>query len=204
MDGIYPDSCGETLTVEFTASDTVCGDTDVCSATFTLDTVEIPDPVVISCPADATEAACQTQAAIETSFDSWIADVSATGGCDLVITTDWDSVNYPDACGESLTIEFTATDTVCGDSDVCSSTFAVESPDAVTANTPNNETVSSCDFADQAAVDTDFAAWVSDQTAAIGVGGGCSPSIINDAPTSGPIHCAGGEIKSPGQLRICV
>ena len=35
-----------------------------------------------------------------------------------MITTDWDSINYPDACGDALTVEFTASDTVCGDSDV--------------------------------------------------------------------------------------
>ena len=58
-------------------------------------------------------------------FDAWISGVSATGGCATDITNDWDGT-YPDACGEAVTVEFTATDTVCGDSDVCSATFTVE------------------------------------------------------------------------------
>ena len=68
-------------------------------------------------------------------------------------------------------VTWTITD-LCLNPDITySATYTLDAAPAVTSNTPNDETVSSCDFADQAAVDTDFAAWLSDQTAAIGVGG---------------------------------
>jgi hypothetical protein len=73
-------------------------------------------------------------------------------------------------------------------------TYTLNAAPAVTSNEPTDETVESCDFADQAAVDADFAAWVTAQTAAIAVGGGCDPQIDNDAPTAGPTHCDGGDI----------
>ena len=73
-------------------------------------------------------------------------------------------------------------------------TYTVNAAPAVTNNNPADATVASCDFANQGAIDTDFADWVTNQTTAISLGGGCAPAITNDAPVAGPTICAGGNI----------
>src|SRR6056297_4018355 len=163
-----PDACGDVVTVTFTAE----GDcqTEEITQTFT---VTAPDDVVITCPGDQMEASCQDQADINAAFDTWIANVSATGGCDVDVTNDWVPGNYPDACGGAVTVEFTAEDNICGDIDVCSATFTVESS-ALAISCPGDVTETSCQ--DQADVEAAFDSWI----AGVSATGGCDVDITND------------------------
>lgn len=42
--------------------------------------------LMITCPANQTETACQTQAAIDTKFSSWLSTAAYTGGCDVSLS----------------------------------------------------------------------------------------------------------------------
>jgi len=75
------------------------------------------DTIVSSCSLGNTE--------VNDFFDSWLSEVSASGGCgDIEISNDWNGT-YPDNCGDSVTVEFTAIDPVCGNTVVSSASFTV-------------------------------------------------------------------------------
>lgn len=59
-----PLACGGTTTVTFTVTSS-CEPPKTCTATFGVTTAP---PVVLTCPTNQTEAACQTQAAINAKF----------------------------------------------------------------------------------------------------------------------------------------
>ena len=189
------DACGETVTVVFVAA------SDCSTITEEYDfEVDSPDAVTASAPSDENVASCDfaDQAAVDTDFSDWVSAqttaIGVGGGCSPTISNDAPASGPTHCDGGAIEVTWTITD-LCLDPDITySATYTLDAAPAVTATEPSDATASSCDFADQTAVDTDFATWVSDQTTAIGVGGGCSPSISNDAPTSGPTHCDGGDI----------
>ena len=75
-----------------------CGQTDACSATFTID----PAPVlVISCPSDTTVAECQDQATVDGLFAGWLAQFTYTGGC--IVVENGNTGVAPSYCGGSIT-----------------------------------------------------------------------------------------------------
>ena len=77
-----PLACGGTVSVTFTVTST-CEPPVTCLATFA---VTNATPVALICPANQTEPACQTQAAIDASFASWIASATFAGGCNAAIS----------------------------------------------------------------------------------------------------------------------
>ena len=79
--------------------------------------------IELTCPAPANEAACQTQATIDTKYATWLATVKAGGGCSGVLTNN--STGAPSACGGSKTVIFTYTSTCSPLTTTCSSTFTV-------------------------------------------------------------------------------
>ena len=146
----------------------------------------------IQCPNDTIITECLGPNEVSNQFDDWLSSVTYLGSCDsFAITLHPQSPMPPDECGGIVQVIFNLGDT-CGVVQSCTAEFKVEIP-LVTSTAPSDTTVASCNFADQAAVDADFAAWVSAQTTAINVGGGCNPQISNNAPGSGPAHCTGGE-----------
>ncbi|MFN8330412.1 MAG: hypothetical protein U0T81_04200 [Saprospiraceae bacterium] len=78
-----PNHCGGTATVTFTVTSD-CEAPKTCTATFTVN----PAPaVVITCPANVTEVACQSQSTIDSKFNAWKTTASFTGGCNGVLST---------------------------------------------------------------------------------------------------------------------
>jgi hypothetical protein len=65
--------------------------------------------VTLSCPADATETAGQTQAAINAAFSAWINSFGFSGGCFPVGTFNIDTSVMPSACGDTIVAIYTVT-----------------------------------------------------------------------------------------------
>ncbi len=95
----------------------------------TLDITFLAD--ILTCPTDLTVPACQTQAAVNAAFNTWIGSVQILAGCnDGVITTD---VGAPPACGGTSTVTFTLTGNSCSPTVpvTCTANFTVEFPDDI-------------------------------------------------------------------------
>jgi Fe-S cluster biogenesis protein NfuA len=149
-----------------------------------------PDrPIVLSCPADIEELACQTQEAIDENFAIWLAEFEASGGTNLLVTymvngivvPDLDGLTAPDECGGEITIQIDVEDD-CKPDASCSSTFSVlAAPDVTYDVLPQDATYSACDFEDQAGAIAAFNAWVALQESNLNLGGGCDPQLSSDA-----------------------
>ena len=188
---------GGTITVTWTITD-VCLTTPIeLTATYT---VNAAPAVTNNNPADATVASCDfaNQGAIDTDFADWVTNqttaISLGGGCAPAITNDAPVAGPTICAGGTITVTWTITDACLTTPTELTATYTVTAAPAVTNNNPADATVASCDFANQGAIDTDFADWVTNQTTAISLGGGCAPAITNDAPVAGPTICAGGNI----------
>ncbi|MBK9335174.1 MAG: hypothetical protein IPM98_00770 [Lewinellaceae bacterium] len=80
--------------------------------------------VTLSCPADATEAAGQTQAAINAAFSAWINSFGFSGGCIPVGVFNIDTSVMPSACGDTIVATYTVTSN-CASPASCTRTFIV-------------------------------------------------------------------------------
>ena len=89
--------------------------------------------------------------------------------------------------GGAITVTFTATD-LC-EAPTATATFTVTPATPVVITTPVATTVNACDYADQAALDAAFQAWL----ATASVTGGCAPVLTNNATGAGTL-CTGGAI----------
>ncbi|MFN8330411.1 MAG: hypothetical protein U0T81_04195 [Saprospiraceae bacterium] len=175
--GTAPDHCGGTTTVTFTVTSD-CEAPKTCNATFT---VTPAPPVVITCPANVTEAACQTQSAIDSKFATWKTTASFTGGCNGVLTNSGGTA--PNHCGGTTTITFTVTSD-CEPLKTCNATFTVDPAPPVVITCPANVTEAACQT--QSAIDSKFATWKT--TASFT--GGCNGMLTNSGGTA-PNHCGG-------------
>ncbi|MEL0457627.1 hypothetical protein WJN01_15430, partial [Flavobacteriaceae bacterium SZ-1-7] len=184
---------GGTATVTWTITD-LCETINV-SADFIL---TAPTAVTYSDPADLDAQSCDfaDQAEVDTAFNNWVAAqstaIAQAGGCSPVLSNDSASVSIPEFCtGGTATVTWTITD-LCETINL-SADFNLTAPSVVTYDTPVNLDTQSCDFADQAAVDTAFNNWVAAQSTAIAQAGGCSPVLSNDsASVTIPELCTGG------------
>ena len=172
-----PMACGGSKTVTFTVTST-CEPNKTCMATFT---VTAAPAVVLTCPVNATEAACQTQAEIDTKFTTWLGTAMFTGGCNGVLTND--NTGAPMACGGTKTVIFTV-NSDCEGPKTCSATFTVTAAPAVMLTCPTNATEAACQT--QAEIDTKFTTWLG--TAMFT--GGCNGVLSNDN-TGAPMACGG-------------
>ncbi len=179
--GSAPLACGGSKTVTFTYTSTCAPLTTICQATFT---VASPQPVVLTCPVNTIAAACQTQAAINAAYASWLATASATGGCSGVLTNN--NTGAPPACGGSTTVTFTYASTCAPLSTTCQATFTVTAAPAVTLTCPANLTVAACQT--QAAVDAAYTTWL----ATASDSGGCN-AVLSSNSTGAPSACGGSK-----------
>ena len=88
-------------------------------------TVSCSGLVNLNCAVDKTEAACQTQTAINTSYNAWLASVTASG-CSGTLSNN--STGTPAATGGSKTVTFTYHQTACSNqatNTTCTATFTV-------------------------------------------------------------------------------
>jgi HYR domain/Secretion system C-terminal sorting domain len=139
-------------------------------------------PVVLTCPVNTTTAACQTQAAVNTAFATWLATASASGGCSGVLTNN--NTGAPSACGGSTTVTFTYTSSCAPTTTTCQATFTVTAIPAVVLTCPTNTTTAACQT--QAVVNTAFATWLATASAS----GGCNGVLTNNN-TGAPSACGG-------------
>ncbi|HNI79798.1 MAG TPA: T9SS type A sorting domain-containing protein [Saprospiraceae bacterium] len=172
-----PNACGGTATVIFTATSS-CEAPKTCTANFI---VSSPAPVSLTCPTTVVEGTCQTQASIDAKYATWLATVSATGGCNVVLSNN--STGAPNACGGSVTVVFTATSS-CEAPKTCTSTFTVATAPPVILTCPANTTEAACQT--QSAIDNKFSTWLTTVT----VTGGCNTSVTNNN-TGAPNACGG-------------
>ncbi len=181
LDGIAgampPSFCGGTTTINFSATDG-CNNVAMCSSTFTVNAAPV---AVLTCPADATEVACQTQDEINTKFNLWLASATFSGGCNAVLNND--NTGAPSACGGTTTVTFTLT-SGCEAPVTCTRTFTVSAAPVVNLSCPANVTEAACQT--QADIDTKYAAWL----ATASVSGGCNASLSNNS-TGAPLACGG-------------
>ncbi|MBK7233690.1 MAG: hypothetical protein IPH93_15870 [Saprospiraceae bacterium] len=128
---------GGTATVTWTVSSD-CEPDVTCTATFT---VEDPTPIMLTCPPDQTEVACQTQGEIDTKFNDWLGDAMYTGGCIGMLSNDAGAP--PDACGGTATVTFTVTSD-CEPDVTCTATFTVEDATPVMLTCPPDQMEVAC------------------------------------------------------------
>ncbi|MGB5024741.1 MAG: hypothetical protein WBO44_05285, partial [Saprospiraceae bacterium] len=172
-----PDHCGGTASVTFTVTSD-CEAPKTCVATFTV----IDDtPIVLTCPTNATENACQSQTNINTKFNNWLATASFTGGCNGVLTNSGGSA--PDHCGGTASVTFTVTSD-CEAPKTCVATFTVTNAPVVVLTCPTNATENACQS--QTDINNKFNAWLG--TASFS--GGCNGILTNNAGAA-PDHCGG-------------
>jgi hypothetical protein len=119
-----PSSCGGTVTVIYTAWDN-CSQAVSDSAKFTLN----PELISVNAPLDEVQAACQTQAEIDTAFVLWKDKFSFSGGCGTV-GTDLSGIDAPNACGGTIVVNYSAQD-VCGQVVNSSAIFTIDAPSNV-------------------------------------------------------------------------
>ncbi|MDH3650754.1 MAG: hypothetical protein OEQ53_13805, partial [Saprospiraceae bacterium] len=140
----------------------------------------------VSC-SNANEAGCQTQAAIETAFTTWLGSVSSSGACGQApISTDPAQPAAPDACGGTVQVTFTATD-VCGRTATCTASFTVADAPPLSIICPGDPGLAPC--TSQNDVDAAFANWLGSASPS----GGCGPYTVTTNPTSpaAPDACGG-------------
>ncbi len=174
-----PSGCGGTTVVNYSAMDN-CGNSANCSSTFT---ILAPATVVLTCPANVTEAACQSQQVIQQKYTAWLATAMSTGGCNAVLSHN--SSGIPSACGESRTVIFTVNSS-CQAPVTCSATFTVTAAPAAVINCPTNITEAACQT--QASIDTKYANWL----ATVSASGGCNGALTNNS-TGPPSACGGSK-----------
>ena len=83
-------------------------------------------PLPLTCATSKTEAACQTQAAIDASFAAWLLTTTATGGCNGLLTKSPTNPVAPDKCGGSTTVTWTYTSSCTPMTTTCTATFTVD------------------------------------------------------------------------------
>lgn len=174
-----PPAGGGSTTVTFTYTSSCAPTTTTCQATFT---VTAAPTVVLNCPTSITVAACQTQAAVNAAFNTWLGTASASGGCNGVLTNN--NIGAPPASGGSTTVTFTYTSSVAPTTTTCQATFTVSAAPPVVLNCPINVTAAACQT--QAAINTQFAAWLATANAS----GGCNGVLTNNN-TGAPLACGG-------------
>jgi parallel beta-helix repeat protein len=203
-----PPACGGSTTVTWTVTSD-CENVVVCSATF--EVTAAPD-VTISCPENATEAACQTQEAIDNAFAAWLLLFDSEGGCNTTHSFDGgpdltgDGVQArasapigpvaPPACGGTTEVTFRVTGT-CEPVVTCTRTFTVTAAPVVTISCPEDATEAACQT--QEAIDEAFANWLE----SFGFTGGCGAegSFDSEEPplTGGSVQARASDIP-PGPI----
>ncbi|MBK9107815.1 MAG: T9SS type A sorting domain-containing protein [Saprospiraceae bacterium] len=188
--GVAPPACGGSVTVTWTVTSS-CAAPVTCSASFT---VTAAPAVVLNCPANNTQASCQTQVAIDAVYNTWLTSVSSSGGCNAVISNN--GTGAPNACGGSTTVTWTVTST-CAGPVTCSASFTVTSAPAVILNCPSDTTIASCQT--QANIDAAYAAWLATVTSS----GGCNASVSNNGGAAPPA-CGGSKTVTWTVTSSCV
>ncbi|WP_309612665.1 T9SS type A sorting domain-containing protein [Flavobacterium sp.] len=185
-----PPRCGGSREVTWTVTDD-CDQRETCTRTFS---VQAPPAVSLTCPSNTTTTACQTQAAVDAAYATWLATATASGGCNGSLTNN--SQGAPPACGGSRTVTFTYTSSCEPLTSSCQATFTVPNSPTVSLTCPSNTTTTACQT--QEAVDAAYAAWLATATAS----GGCGGSLTNNS-TGAPLACGGSKTVTFSYSNTC-
>ena len=189
-----PNICGGSVSITYTATD-YCEQTDSCSATFT---VTAPPALVISDVQNMTVNACSyaNQAAVNAAFNTWLQGFTVSGGCNP--QGSYGTPVAPLLCaGGYVDVTYNVTD-LCG-SGSDTARFTLNAPPAVTVSDVQNMTTSACLYANQAAVDAEFAAWLTGFT----TGGGCNPVGSFVGTPVAPDLCGGSTMVTYNVTDLC-
>jgi PKD repeat protein len=159
-----------------------CGSDTICKTI----AVTKPADLQLTCPANSTEATCQTQASINAKFVSWLGTAAISGGCNAAIINN--NSGAPSACGGFTTVKFTATSS-CDATITCSANFNVLPASVVYITCPPNVTEAPCQS--QVVIDGKFEAWVSSAS----VSGGCNTKLTVDQ-SNPPSACGGSTLAT--------
>ncbi len=184
-----PNACGGISLVTFKV-ESDCESPVTCTTTFKIDSVP---PVLMICPANITEAACQSQTSINTKFESWKNSASFTGGCHGTLTVPGSFA--PSFCGGSISITY-AVVSDCEPVKTCTSTFTVLAPTPITLNCPETRTEAACQT--QASIDTKFNEWKN----SVSFSGGCFGEVSNTL-SSAPSNCGGSSTITYSVISQC-
>ena len=147
-----------------------------------------PKPTVTK-PADFSTSACTyaNQAALDVAFASWLAGFSVSGGASPVGLFQGGTPLAPTLCtGGTVNAVYNYTD-ACETSSV-SATFTITAPTAFTVNSPADVNTFTCDYVNQAAVNTAFSTWL----AGFNTTGGCaSAGTFSGGTPTAPLICGG-------------
>jgi hypothetical protein len=134
---------------------------------YSLFPMEVQPPsgdVQLVCPGNVTVSTGLTQEQINTAFADWLDDVTAKDGCNVTITNN--NTGAPPACGGTVSVTFTATNT-CGNGASCTASFIVPSTENIQISCPSSITVNACQT--QAEVNIAFANWLATVTSSGGI-----------------------------------
>ena len=153
------------------------------------------DPVNVTGPTDANVSQCdyENQAAVDAAFAAWLAQFQiANDGCEGNAEFSGDPRVAPSLCtGGAVNVTYSIADACT--SDTATATFTLPKGDAVDVTGPADANVSQCDYANQAAVDAAFAAWLAQfQT----VNDGCNGQGGLQGQYSPPSLCEGGSVTA--------
>ncbi len=172
-----PDHCGGKSTINFIAKSE--SEPDVaCSSSFE---VLSASSVVLTCPSSVTEAACQTQAAIDASFSAWKNTATFIGGCNGELSNNGSIT--PNSCGGTNNVTFIV-NSDCDQAISCVSTFTITDEPASVLTCPANITELECQT--QAQIDVKFNEWKNSASYT----GGCN-SVLSSGSSSAPNKCGG-------------
>ena len=136
---------------------TVTDDND-CTTSETI-TITSPLELTVTCPADVSLPECTTEAAILSAYNTWIGGFSTSGGSNPGAPSMAPSLPTFE-CGSavSLTYNYSVTDD-CG-TETCSSDFLVAAAEAVDVDGPATDETLACAYADDAALQGAYSAWL--------------------------------------------
>ncbi len=181
-----PAYCGGSVVVTWRIADH-CFDGDSYSATYT---ITPPAELIITCSADYNTVPGEDATR---AFELWIAGFTISGGCNPV-TTDLSGFVVP-ACGESLTIQYSAED-VCGLSASCTATFTVAPCEFCTytmGKYGNQKNSSACDLDGTTPTKTFVANLLAQGPLVLGAGGNTIRFLPGDAGLIDAILPGGGD-----------
>ncbi|MFC4818566.1 hypothetical protein, partial [Flavobacterium sp. GCM10023249] len=153
------------------------------------------DPVDVAGPGNSSTSQCDyaDQAAVDVAFAAWLAQFQTlNNGCGGTAQFTGDPRIAPSLCnGGTVNVTYSIADS-CTDDSVTAS-FTLNSEADVDVAGPGNSSTSQCDYADQAAVDAAFAAWLAQfQT----LNDGCSAvAQFSGDPRVAPRLCDGGVVN---------
>ncbi|MCC6724554.1 MAG: hypothetical protein IT258_08585, partial [Saprospiraceae bacterium] len=127
-------TCGGSYTLTLEVTQVNC--MNQCMIDVTIDDNVSP---IVTCPTSVTLAACSSQAAVTSAFNTWQAGFSATDNC---ITSPFPPVTGlipPSNCGGTTSHTYSVSDD-CNNTGTCNSSFTVTAPANVVLNCPVNTT----------------------------------------------------------------